>query len=135
MLPGMRPLLGLLIFLISFLSWSCREPRTATSCPGGKQSTHIFNLHKKSKGEDGFKQKDRKSKRSAKKAEKGKKKEKPETKAERRWHLFRKNREAKNDESVKTKHNSGKNDRKQKRLSKKRKRHPQMGLFPNGHPG
>jgi hypothetical protein len=135
MLPGMRSLLGLLIFLIFFLSWSCREPRTATSCPGGKQSPQIFNHHKKTKSEDGFKQKDRKSKRSAKKAEKGKKKEKRETKVEKRWHLFRKNREAKADVTTKTKSNSAKNERKQKRLNRKRKRHPQMGLFPNGNPG
>jgi hypothetical protein len=119
MLPGMRSLLGLLIFLIFFLSWSCREPRTATSCPGGKQSPQIFNHHRKTKSEDGFKQKDRKSKRSAKKAEKGKKK----------------NREAKADVTTKTKSNSAKNERKQKRLNRKRKRHPQMGLFPNGNPG
>lgn len=145
MLPKMRFLLGFGILFLAF-SPGCREPRTATSCSGVNQSSpvenntgadrdpHFFRHRKKIKGEDGFKQKDRKSRRSAKKAEKGKKKEK-ETKVERKWHLFRKNREAKADAATKSKGNSRRNERKQKKLNRKRKRHPQMGLFPNGHPG
>jgi hypothetical protein len=133
------------LFIPFFLIPSCREPRTATSCSGVNQSNtpdnsandptrdpHFFKRRKKIKGQDGFRQKDKKSKRAAKKAEKGKKKEKKETKVARKWHLFKKNRDAKNDAASKEKRNSKKNERKQKKLQKKRKRHPQMGLFPKG---
>lgn len=135
------PILLIFFLLIS----SCREPRTATSCSGVNQSNtpdnsandptrdpHFFKRRKKIKGQDGFKQKDKKSKRAAKKAEKGKKQQRKETKAERKWHLFKKNRAAKTDAAVKEKRNSKKNERKQKKLNRKRKRHPQMGLFPKG---
>ncbi|MDQ3110769.1 MAG: hypothetical protein M3R17_12820 [Bacteroidota bacterium] len=138
----MRSFFFLLLFLFTFSS--CREPQTAVSCAGGNQSNsgknagqadrdpHFFKRRKKIKGQDGFKQQDKKTKRAVKKAEKGKKKQRRETRAERRWHLFRKNREAQNDVAAKEKGNSRKNERKQKKLNKKRKRHPQMGLFPKG---
>lgn len=147
MLPEKPILLRFGVFLFCLFSLlACREPRTATSCSGVNQSSpvenntgadrdpHFFKHRKKIKGEDGFKQKDRKSRRSVKKAEKGKKKERKETKVERKWRLFRKNREAKADAAVKANGNSRKNERKQKKQNRKRKRHPQMGLFPNGHP-
>jgi hypothetical protein len=134
------------LFTAFFLFASCRETQTAVSCPGASDNSaggksgdskrhHVSGRQKKAKGQDGFVPKDRKTKRSAKKAEKGKKKEKSETKAERKWHLFRKNREAKNDVSNKQHGNSRKSERKQKRTTKKRARHPQNGLWPNGHPG
>jgi hypothetical protein len=138
----MRSFLFLFIFL--FTITSCREPQTAVSCAGGGQSNsgknpgeidrdpHFFKRRKKIKGQNGFKQKDKKTKRAVKKAEKGKKKEQGESKVVRRWHLLRKNREAKYDGAAKEKSNSRKNERKQKKLNRKRKRHPQMGLFPNG---
>jgi hypothetical protein len=135
----------LFLLVLAFTLPSCREPKTATSCSGVNQSNtpdnsahdpardpHFFRRRKKIKGQDGFKQKDKKAKRAAKKAEKGKKKQRKETKVERKWHLFRKNREAKTDAASKEKRNSKKNERQQKKLDRKRKRHPQMGLFPKG---
>lgn len=133
-------------FLFQFLFSSCRETQTAVSCPGASsggvenkagdpKKKHISKRQKKAKGQDGFVPKDKKSKRSAKKAEKGKKKEKKETKVERKWHLFKKKRDVKKDKASNEKGNSRRNERKQRRLEKKRARHPQMGLFPPGHPG
>ena len=132
--------------LITFLFYSCYETQTAVSCPGASsggienkagdpKKKHISKRQKKAKGQDGFVPKDKKSKPSAKKAEKGKKKERKETKLERKWHLLKKNRAAKNDNNSKQGGNSRRNERKQKKQEKKRARHPQMGLFPNGHPG
>lgn len=138
---------GIYFLLILFFVFpSCYETQTAVSCPGAttagiesksgdKKRKHISKRQKKAKGQDGFVPKDKKTKRSEKKAEKGKKKTRKETKVERKWHLFRKNRAVKNDKTVKEKRNSRRNDRRQKKLEKKRARHPQMGLFPNGHPG
>jgi hypothetical protein len=133
------------LFFLPLFFISCREPKTAVSCSGVNQSgtvpknnsgdpkkKHFMRRQKKSKGQDGFVQKDRKTRRSAKKAEKGKKKERDETKVERKWHLLRKNREAKNDVDAKEKGNSRRNQRQQKKLKKKRMKHPQNGNPPKG---
>ncbi len=134
------------LLILFFIFPSCHETQTAVSCPGASSAgiesksgdskkKHISKRQKKAKGQDGFVPKDKKSKRSAKKAEKGKKKERKETKVERKWHLLKKNRAAKNDDASQEKRNSRRNDRKQRKQEKKRAKHPQMGLFPKGHPG
>ena len=78
-----------LLLLMVVISVGCHETQTAVSCPGAsdnsagsksgeKKRNHVSRRQKKSKGQDGFVAKDRKTRRSAKKAEKGKKKERKE---------------------------------------------------------
>jgi len=131
------------LLLALFLFSACKETQTAVSCPGASDNSvdsksgdskrhHVSKRQKKSRGQDGFVQKDKKAKRSARKAEKGKKKERKETKVERKWHLFRKKQEAKNDESNKQKRGSRRNFRKQKKEQKKHSKHPENGKPPKG---
>jgi len=145
----MRPLPFLLIVLAALL-FSCKEPQTATSCSGvnhngsvenngerpADKDPHFFRRRKKGpKAQYDTNKSSPTGQSHGKKAEKGKKKQREQTKAEKKWHLFRKKQEANNDAASKEKGNSAKNKRKQQKVRKKRSRHPQNGLWPNGHPG
>lgn len=143
----MRWPLILLFFVISGILFSCREPKTATSCPtlgntpghaSGKAADgdpHFFRRKKRSKAEDGFRRKEKRRKEYGERAEKGKKKQRDLTKPEKKVGLFRRKKRGEADAQDQNKGVFKTNEKKRRKEIKKRIKHPQNDLFPGGKVG
>ncbi len=139
-----------LFFLVILFLVACANPKTIVSCPGDSEKNKTTNSSKPIdaskdptffkkkrtvKGQDGFRVKQKRNKRPVAKAEGGQKKIKKETKISKKIIKAQKQIEIKRDPNTKAKANSRKNVRQQRTKERKRKRHPEKGLFPKGHPG
>lgn len=131
----------LTLVVLSLLLFACSEPQDATSCA---KVNYSHRLKKTKTGQEPDKRRrlfsrdakqSRRTKRSAKRAEKGEKKERDKTKTEKRFLFFRRKKQGQHDASDQDRGTFKQNDRKVKKERKKKSKHPQMGLFPKGHPG
>ncbi|MBI3511675.1 MAG: hypothetical protein HY064_13520 [Bacteroidetes bacterium] len=108
------------------MNYSRRSKKNDTGQEPDKKHFHLFTKAAST---------DRKTKRSAKRAEKGEKKERDKTKPEKKFQLFRRKKQGEHDAADQDKGTFKPNDAKEKKTRKKRSKHPQLGLWPNGHPG